>query len=130
MTEDVVRGDHTLAVSRMLAQKAAELLLEKKCEDVRILDVHELTSATSFFVIATADSERKAEASYQHVVEELKKEDERPLHVEGGDSLHWVLIDYFDVVVHVFMPDERRFYDLESLWADAQVTEVEPPQEE
>lgn len=130
MTEDVVRDDHTLAVSRMLAQKAAELLLEKKCEDVRILDVHKLTSATSFFVIATADSERKAEASYQHVVEELKKEEERPLHVEGGDSLHWVLIDYFDVVVHVFMPDERRFYDLESLWADAQVTEVEPPREE
>ncbi|NEX12345.1 MAG: ribosome silencing factor [Prosthecochloris sp.] len=114
-------------VSELLARRAAELSLEKKCEDVKILDVRGLTSVTDFFVLATADSERKAKAAYEHIVDELKKDDERPLHIEGGDSLHWVLIDYVDVVVHIFMPDERRFYDLESLWGDGKITVVEDP---
>lgn len=108
-----------VALSELLAKRAAELSLEKKCEEVTILDVRGLTSMADFFVIATADSERKVKAAYEHIVDELKKEDERPLHIEGGDLLHWVLIDYVDVIVHIFMPDERRFYDLESLWADA-----------
>lgn len=108
-----------VALSELLAKRAAELSLEKKCEDVAILDVRGLTSVTDFFVIATADSERKAKAAYEHIVDELKHEDERPLHIEGSDTLHWILLDYVDVVVHIFMPDERKFYDLESLWGDA-----------
>ncbi|ARM30103.1 ribosome silencing factor [Prosthecochloris sp. HL-130-GSB] len=116
-------------VSELLARRAAALSLEKKCEDVKILDVRGLTSVTDFFVIATADSERKAKAAYEHVVDELKKDDERPLHIEGGDTLHWVLIDYVDVVVHLFMPDERKFYDLESLWSDARITTIHAPVE-
>lgn len=108
-----------VALSELLAQRAAELSLEKKCEEVVILDVRGLTSVTDFFVIATADSERKAKAAYEHIVDELKHDDERPLHIEGADSLHWILLDYIDVVVHIFMPDERKFYDLESLWGDA-----------
>jgi len=54
----------------------------------------------------------------------LKEDDERPLHIEGLDTPHWILLDYVNVVVHIFMPDERRFYDLESLWSDAPVTMV------
>lgn len=118
-----------VAVSELLARRVAELSLEKKGEDVKILDVRGLTSVTDFFVIITADSERKAKAVTDHIVEELKaEEDERPMHIEGLDSLHWVLIDYVDVVVHVFQPDERRFYDLESLWSDAVVTTVTAPE--
>jgi ribosome-associated protein len=117
-----------VAVSELLARRAAELSLEKKGEDVKILDLRGLTSVTDFFVIITADSERKAKAISEHIVDELKEEGERPMHIEGLDSLHWVLLDYFDVVVHIFQPDERRFYDLESLWSDAPVTRVvEPP---
>ena len=117
--EGKVRNVKEVALSELLAKRAAELSLEKKCEDVVILDVRKVSSVTDFFVIATADSERKAKAAYEHIVDELKHDGERPLHIEGGDSLHWVLLDYFDVVVHVFMPDERAFYDLESLWGDA-----------
>jgi ribosome-associated protein len=117
-----------VAMSELLARRAAELSLEKKGEDVKILDLRGLTSVTDFFVIITADSERKAKAISEHIVDELKEEGERAMHVEGLDSLHWILIDYFDVVVHIFQPDERRFYDLESLWSDAVVTKVvEPP---
>jgi len=131
------RSEHTVtsgpearevAMSELLARRVAELSLEKKGEDVKILDLRGLTSVTDFFVIITADSERKAKAVTDHIVDELKQEDERPMHIEGLDSLHWVLIDYVDVVVHIFQPDERRFYDLESLWSDAVVTRVVEPE--
>jgi ribosome-associated protein len=111
-------------ICELLAKRSAELALEKKCEDIKILDLRGLTSVTDFFVIATADSDRKAKAAAEHVIDELKEDGERPMHIEGMDSLHWVLLDYVDVVVHIFMPDERRFYDLESLWSDAPVITV------
>jgi ribosome-associated protein len=119
-----------VALSQLLARRVAELSLDKKGEQVKILDLRELTTVTDFFVIITADSERKAKAISDHIIAELKEDGERPLHVEGLDSLHWILIDYFDVVVHIFQPDERRFYDLESLWSDAPVEEVVAPPED
>ena len=106
-------------ISELLAKRSAELALEKKCEEIKILDLRGLTSVTDYFVIATADSERKAKAAAEHIIDELKEDGERPMHVEGMDSMHWILLDYINVVVHIFMPDERRFYDLESLWSDA-----------
>ncbi len=110
-----------VAVGELLARRAAELALEKKCEEVKILDLRGLTSVTDYFVIVTADSDRKAKAAAEHIIDELKVDGERPMHVEGMDSMHWILLDYIDVVVHVFMPDERSFYDLESLWSEAPV---------
>ncbi len=116
--ESVGQG-REIAVAELLAKRAAELSLEKKCEDVKILDLRGLTSMTDFFVIITADSERKAKAAAEYIIDELKEDGERPMHVEGMESMHWILMDYVDVVVHIFMPDERRYYDLESLWSDA-----------
>jgi ribosome-associated protein len=117
-----------VALSELLARRVAELSLEKKGEDVKIMDVRGLTSVTDFFVIITADSERKAKAVTDYIVDEIREEGERPAHIEGLDTLHWVLIDYIDVVVHIFQPEERRFYDLESLWSDAIVTTVTAPE--
>ncbi|NTV67903.1 MAG: ribosome silencing factor [Chlorobaculum sp.] len=117
-----------VAMSELLARRVAELSLEKKGEDVKILDLRGLTSMTDFFVIITADSERKAKAVTDYIVDEIKEEGERPMHVEGLSTLHWVLVDYVDVVVHVFQPEERKFYDLESLWSDAPVTVVTAPE--
>jgi ribosome-associated protein len=108
-----------VALGELLAKRCAELAEEKKCENIKILDLRGITSITDFFVIVTADSERKAKASAEHIIEELKQDGERPLHVEGLDTMHWILLDYVDIVVHIFLPDERRFYDLESLWSDA-----------
>ncbi|NTU93580.1 MAG: ribosome silencing factor [Chlorobiaceae bacterium] len=113
--------------SELLARRAAELSLDKKGEDVKILDLRGLTTVTDYFVIITADSERKAKAVAEHIVDELKVDGERPMHIEGLNTLHWILLDYVDVVVHIFQPDERRFYDLESLWSDAPVTRVVEP---
>ncbi|NTU59246.1 MAG: ribosome silencing factor [Chlorobiaceae bacterium] len=117
-----------VAMSELLARRVAELSLEKKGENVKILDLRGLTTVTDFFVIITADSERKAKAVTDHIVDELKEDGERPMHIEGLDTLRWVLIDYIDVVVHIFQPDERSFYDLESLWSDAVVTRVVEPE--
>jgi len=117
-----------VAMSELLARRVAELSLEKKGEDVKIMDVRGLTSVTDFFVIITADSERKAKALTDYIVDEIREEGDRPMHIEGLDSLHWVLIDYIDVVVHIFQPEERRFYDLESLWSDGVVTTVTAPE--
>jgi ribosome-associated protein len=119
-TETADQGKEVV-ISELLAKRCAELALEKKCEEIKVLDLRGLTSITDYFVIVTADSERKAKAAAEHIVDELKEDDERPMHVEGMDSMHWILLDYVDVVVHIFMPDERRFYDLESLWSDAPV---------
>jgi len=117
-----------VAMSELLARRVAELSLEKKGEDVKIMDVRGLTSVTDFFVIITADSERKAKAVTDYIVDEIREEGERPTHIEGLDTLHWVLVDYIDVVVHIFQPEERRFYDLESLLSDAIVTTVTSPE--
>ncbi len=117
--EERVGQARDVAVGELLARRAAELALEKKCEEIKIIDLRGLTSVTDFFVIITADSERKAKAAAEHIIDELREDGERPMHVEGMDSMHWILLDYIDVVVHIFMPEERSFYDLESLWSEA-----------
>ena len=101
-------------------QRAAELALERKAEDVVALDLRGISSATDFFVIATGNSDIQVRAIADHVIDELEAAAElRPSHVEGMEGGRWVLLDYFDFVVHVFHPRARQFYQLESLWGDA-----------
>ena len=99
--------------------RAAELALEQKAHDVVILDLRGISTATDFFVIAGGTSDTQVKAIADHVVDELKKEKVRPEHVEGLRGGRWVLVDYVDFVVHVFHPQARSFYQLESLWGDA-----------
>ena len=99
--------------------RAAELALERKARDVVVLDLRGISSATDFFVIAEGSSDVQVKAIADHTVEELKKDEVRPEHVEGLRSARWVLIDYVDFIVHVFHPQARQFYQLEALWGDA-----------
>lgn len=99
--------------------RAAELALELKAHDVVVLDLRGISTATDFFVIATGNSDVQVKAIAEHVVNELKKDSVRPEHVEGIRGGRWVLIDYVDFVVHVFHPQARDFYQLETLWGDA-----------
>ncbi len=110
--------------STELAQRIAEFSLEKKATDVVILNLMPLTSMTDYFVICTGDSNTQVRAITEHIVDELKRQKNRPLHVEGLANQEWVLIDYVDVVVHVFLPHKRDFYALERLWGDAARSEV------
>jgi ribosome-associated protein len=107
-----------------LARRIARLTLTKKAEDVHILDLRDLSSVTDFFVICHGDSEIQVKAIADAVLEGLKKEGVRVWHKEGYDYMNWVLLDYVDVVVHVFHRDVRTFYGLERLWGDASVETV------
>ncbi len=99
--------------------RAAELALELKAHDVVVLDLRGISTATDYFVIAGGTSDVQVKAIADHVVDELKKEAVRPEHVEGLRGARWVLLDYVDFVVHVFHPQARQFYQLETLWGDA-----------
>ncbi|MBS1513983.1 MAG: ribosome silencing factor [Bacteroidetes bacterium] len=111
--------------STELAKKISKLIIEKKGAEVRILDIRKLTTVSDYFVVCTASSDTQVKAIADHIMKETKKMDEKPWHNEGYSNLNWVLLDFVDVVAHIFLPDVRKFYNLEGLWADAEVTEVE-----
>ncbi len=110
--------------SKKLARKIANLSLEKKAYDILILDLRPLTSVTDFFVICSGDTHTQVKAISDHIFEKLKKEKIRPWHIEGYSNQEWILLDYVDVVVHIFQPHKREFYGLERLWGDAETLEV------
>ncbi len=111
--------------ARPTAIAVAKAAMDKKAEDVLVLDVRGLTSYADYFVVMTAESERQASAIADHVDEQLKKLGHRKVGVEGYESGRWILVDYGDVVAHVMNPESRGFYDLEGLWADAPRFRVE-----
>lgn len=100
-------------------ERAAALALERKADDVLGLDLQGISTATDYFLLATGKSDIQVQAIAEHVIDELKKESLRPSHVEGLQDGRWILVDYFDFVVHVFHPAVREFYQLEALWGDA-----------
>ena len=99
-------------------------MLDKKAREVTIMDLRRLTTVTDFFVLCTGESDVQVKAIVDHLNEALRLEDMRPYHIEGYDKLSWVLLDYVDVVAHVFLPEARDYYGLERLWADAKVSAV------
>lgn len=101
-------------------ERCAALALERKAQDVVSLDLRGISSATDFFLIASGGSDVHVRAIAEHMIEELKLEGVRPKHVEGLGGGRWVLIDYIDLVVHIFHPAAREFYQIEELWGDAQ----------
>lgn len=97
------------------------MLEERKAENILLLDVQSITILADYFIICSGTSERHLRALSDDLTKQLKVDAGRPLSVEGEPESGWVLIDYGDVIVHIFMPQTRRFYDLEGLWKDAQV---------
>jgi ribosome-associated protein len=104
---------------------AARAGLDKKAEDVLVLDVRGLVSYADFFVVMSADSEPQAAAIADEVDQRLGALGAHKLGIEGRGGGRWVLLDYGDVVAHVMFPETRQFYDLEGLWADAPRVRVE-----
>lgn len=113
--------------SSVLAQRAAQICLEHKANDVVILDLRGVSDMTDFFVIASGTSDTHVRALGEHVLEELKRDSGGAVahHVEGLTQGRWVLLDYVDFVVHLFHPTLRSFYQLERLWSDAALIPVE-----
>ena len=108
-----------VAESRELADRIAELAADKLAVDVVVIDLHDVIGYTDFFVICSGNTERQTKAIHDGIHEGLKKEHGLlPRRVEGLAEARWILMDYLDVVVHVFTPQTRDFYRLEHLWGD------------
>jgi len=111
--------------SKDRALLCTHLALEKKALDLKILEVAGLSSLTDYLVIASGTSDRHVQAVAEEIRVGMKRDhDFHPLAVEGMDDGRWVLLDYGDVMVHIFQPEVRSFYDLEGLWSEA--PEVQP----
>ena len=106
--------------SRKLALLCRELAENKKAEDIVILDLRELSSVTDYFVIASGTSEPHLRAIVEEINDKLREEHQmRPRAIDGTFQAAWVVLDYFDVIIHVMRQDIRERYDLETLWGDA-----------
>jgi ribosome-associated protein len=99
---------------------SAAAALDKKALDVVVLDLRKASAFTDFFVISTGTNVRQVQAIADAVEDALRRKGIRPALVEGYERGEWVLIDYFDFIVHVFTPATREFYSLERLWGDAE----------
>ncbi len=109
--------------SESLAEIIANAALEKKGEDIKIFDLAGLTDMTDQFVIVTGNGNLHVKAIVDNIQDNTLKVS-KPWHVEGYQGLKWVLLDYVDVVVHVFDKVTREYYDIERLWADAKISSV------
>ncbi len=113
--------------SKELALTCARLADNKKAENITLLDLRELSSVADYFVIVTGANEPHLRAIVDEITESLKeKHNVRPFSTEGARATPWVVLDYFDVLVHVMNDEFRKHYDLESLWGDAQRAAFEP----
>jgi iojap-like ribosome-associated protein len=107
------------------AIKITNALNSKKAQDIKVLHIEDLTIVTDYFVIANGTSNTQVKALAEEVEFQLEQEGIRPRHIETSETRNWVLLDYNAVIVHIFLPEAREFYDLERLWADGVPVEVE-----
>jgi ribosome-associated protein len=111
---------------KALARTCCKLALDKRAEDVIIIDLRKLNAPTDYFVLCSGSADRQIKAIADNILEGTTEKGLKPWHVEGYTALKWVLIDYVDVVVHVFNKETREFYSLETLWGDAPIEEIKP----
>ncbi len=91
---------------------------EKKGEDIRILDIHDISSFADYFIIAAGSNKKQIQTIADNIEEKLKKIGTEPKGIEGYPEASWVLMDYGEFIVHIFSAEERLFYDLERIWKD------------
>ena len=108
-----ISGEH-------IARAAVDAAANKKADDIVLLDIRDVASMADYFVICSASNDRQLKSVVEGIEQELKEnEGVRPVHVEGAQGSGWVLVDFGDVVCHVFKPEERDYYKLEDLWLGA-----------
>ena len=101
------------------ARESVEIATDRQAADVVLLDIRKLTSFADFFVICSVDSPRQASAIAKALEDTLREKGVRLRHREGSDASGWVLMDFSDLIVHIFTPEQRDYYDLEAAWAKA-----------
>lgn len=109
--------------SKELTRIAVKALEDKKGEDIKIIDIHEVSVLADYFIIADGSNSSQVQAMADHVQEELFKAGGECRQIEGYQSANWILMDYGDIIVHVFSREDRLFYDLERIWRDGKLIE-------
>ncbi len=111
--------------AKMIVKKAYNALSDKKGEDIKVIEIGKLSTVADYFIIANGSNAPHVESLVDNVEEELIKENIHPERIEGVKSSGWILMDYNDVVVHVFSKEDRLFYDLERIWRDGKEINVD-----
>lgn len=111
--------------SKEMAKLVCHALEEKKAEDIKIINIEEVSVLADYFIIASGTNRNQVQAMADNVEETLGKEGVNPKQIEGYQTANWVLLDYGDVIVHVFDEENRLFYDLERIWRDGKSISVE-----
>lgn len=112
-------------ISREMAKTACHALSEKKAEDIRVIDISEISPLADYFIIATGANTNQIQAMVDAVDEELTKAGYQVKQIEGNRNSSWILMDYSDIIVHIFSREDRLFYDLEKIWTDGKRMEVD-----
>ena len=107
------------SISTEMANKAIELLKAKKAKDIKLLDIHEISTISDYFVIATGNSSTQVQAMSDELEEKMNLAGFEMHHKEGFRNGRWILLDFNNIIVHLFHDEERQFYNLERLWVDA-----------
>jgi ribosome-associated protein len=103
----------------------ARIALEKKVENLSIIEIGGLSSIADYIIVCSGASDRQVQAVARYIIDELAQQGQKPLGTEGVDEGRWALIDYGDIVVHIFHEPVREYFDLEGLWADAPRVDLE-----
>lgn len=110
--------------SKLIVKKAYNAINDKKGEDIKIIDISKISTVADYFIIANGSNGPHVESLVDNVEEELLKENIHAERIEGVRSSGWILMDYNDVIVHVFSKEDRLFYDLERIWRDGKEIDI------
>ena len=110
--------------TQQLVKLAYHALEDKKAVDIHILDIREVSILADYFIIASGENKNQIQAMIDNVQEELEKQGLQPRQIEGYDTAGWILMDYGDIIVHVFSTEDRLFYDLERIWRDGKRIDI------
>ncbi len=106
------------------AKTAIEVMKDKKAEDIKVLDIHEISTMADYFVIASASNSNQIKAIADEVEQKLYDQGCKLIHSEGYQSARWILLNFGDLIIHIFHKEDREFYQLERVWADAKQIEI------
>ena len=115
----------TVSTEKMMAQIACKAIDDKKGQDIKIIDIHNVSKIADYFVIASGTNSNQVQAIVDNVEEQLGRAGFEAKQIEGNRNSSWILMDYGDVIVHVFDEENRLFYDLERIWRDGKVLEMD-----
>ena len=115
----------TVSTEKMMAQIACKAIDDKKGQDIKVIDIHSVSVIADYFVIASGTNSNQVQAIVDNVEEQLGRAGFEAKQIEGNRNSSWILMDYGDVIVHVFDEENRLFYDLERIWRDGKVLEMD-----